>query len=91
MVRPRVIKCPSKLFQWLSSTNTYLWTALVLNAIRLLDLRPRTSSEGIQCGVFLARLTDQPKYYALSYIGGDPEEFDLIKLNHKHFMVRKSM
>src|SRR5438045_2250789 len=48
------------------------------DTIRLLDLRPGIGGNGIKCGVFFARLTEQPKYSALSYMWGDSKESKLI-------------
>jgi Heterokaryon incompatibility protein (HET) len=62
-----------------------------LQKIRLLELLPGHDSEPVQCLLRQASLLENPKYEALSYCWGDPNDRTNITCNEKSLSVPKTL
>jgi hypothetical protein len=62
------------------------------NIIRLITLLPGSDSTVIQCQLFTQHLAGKPRFDALSYMWGEPDQLGLsITVDDKNFAVRKSL
>ncbi|PYH87748.1 hypothetical protein BO71DRAFT_278381, partial [Aspergillus ellipticus CBS 707.79] len=59
--------------------------------IRLLALEPGRDEDIIRCQLKHVFLSDNPKYEALSYVWGDPNEQDYIYCNGKQVRIGKEL
>ncbi|KAI1481555.1 heterokaryon incompatibility protein-domain-containing protein [Daldinia eschscholtzii] len=59
--------------------------------IRLVKLLPGDNDDSIECLVDQIPLDSEPKYYALSYVWGDPSDTRKITLNGQPFDVTKNL
>jgi len=59
--------------------------------IRLITLQPGLSNEQIRCELAVSDIFALPSYEALSYVWGDPQKAQHIKVNDRSFRIGKNL
>lgn len=61
------------------------------NTIRILEIRPGSGIDLVFCRLRTVRLSEKPRYQALSYCWGDPTFNQLIQCNEKPFAITTNL